>query len=379
MKSVKMTDTKQAHYFFAGGGTGGHIYPAIAVAQRIRKIAPDAAITFFCSSRPIDTKILSASGFESVKLISSGFSLRPDKLIKFIFGFLKSYAIAAGKLKEAKTSRANTIIIGTGGFVSAPALIAANKAKIPIAMINVDSVPGRANKLLASLAKVIFVQFEYTKKYFKDDADRVEVTGCPLRESFFAADKTEAIAKLGLNQDKKTFVVTGASSGSVNINRAVTESFGKLARFAEQWQMVHITGTANFDKVKAEYENAEIDAVVLDYCDDMAALLTTADIVVGRAGAVSVAEYAQSSAAAICIPYPYHKDNHQYINAKQLADAGGAVIVEDNADIATRLSEKLLALMADDAMRNQIAAAAKTITNPNAAEQIAEGIISLSH
>ena len=372
-----MSNTKQAHYFFAGGGTGGHIYPAIAVAQRIRKIDPDAAITFFCSSRPIDTKILSASGFKSVKLISSGFSLRPDKLIKFIFGFLKSYAIAAGELKEAKRSGANIIIIGTGGFVSAPALIAANKAEIPIAMINVDSVPGRANKLLASLAKIIFVQFEYTKKYFKDAAGRVEVAGCPLRESFFAEDKTEAIARLGLDENKKTLVITGASSGSVNINSAVTESFGKLARFAEQWQMVHITGAANFDKVKAEYENAEIDAVVLDYCDDMAALLTIADIVIGRSGAVSIAEYAQSATASICIPYPYHKDNHQHINAQQLAHTGGAVIIEDNADTATRLSEKLLALMADDAMRNQIAAAAKTIANPQAAEQIAEKLVRL--
>ena len=246
-------------------------------------------------------------------------------------------------------------------------------------MINVDSVPGRANKLLASLAKIIFVQFEYTKKYLKDAAGKVEVTGCPLRESFFAADKTEAIAKLGLDENKKTLVITGASSGSVNINRAVSESFGKLARFAEQWQMVHITGTANFDKVKAEYEKAKIDGIVLDYCDDMAALLTIADIVVGRAGAVSVAEYAQSPAAAICIPYPYHKDNHQHINAQQLANEGGAIIIEDNADTATRLSEKLLALMADDAKRNQIAAAAKTIANPTAAEQIAEKIISLLH
>ena len=374
-----MRNTKQAHYFFAGGGTGGHIYPAIAVAQRIRKIDPDAAITFFCSSRPIDTKILSTSGFESVKLISSGFSLRPDKLIKFIFGFLKSYAVAAGKLKEAKRSSGDIIIIGTGGFVSAPALIAANKAKIPIAMINVDSVPGRANKLLASLAKTIFVQFGCTKKYFKHAADKVEVTGCPLRESFFAEDKTEAIARLGLDENKKTLVITGASSGSANINRAVSESFGKLARFVEQWQMVHITGPANFDKVKAEYEKAKIDAVVLDYCDDMAALLTIADIVIGRSGAVSIAEYAQSATASICIPYPYHKDNHQHINAQQLADAGGAVIVEDNSDTATRLSEKLLALMADDAMRNQIATAAKTIANPNAAEQIAKAIISLLH
>jgi UDP-N-acetylglucosamine--N-acetylmuramyl-(pentapeptide) pyrophosphoryl-undecaprenol N-acetylglucosamine transferase len=372
-----MTDSKPNHYFFAGGGTGGHIYPAIAVAQRIRKIEPDAAITFLCSSRPIDEKILSKSGFEFVKLPSSGFSLRPVRLVKFIGGFIKGYAAAGRILKAAKASCGDIVIVGTGGFVSPPALIAANKLKIPIAMINVDSVPGRANKLLASLAKVVFVQFETTKKHFKNAGGAVEVVGCPLRESFFAADKTEAMVRLGLDENKKTLVITGASSGSVNINRAVCKSLEKLARFAGKWQIVHITGAANLDNVKAEYEKAAIDGIVLDYCDDMAALLSIADIVIGRAGAVSIAEFAQAGTATICIPYPYHKDNHQYLNAKQLADAGGAIIVEDNTETAKNLSEELLTLMADDTKRNQMATAAKTMSNPTAAEQITEKIISV--
>ncbi|MHC4325659.1 MAG: UDP-N-acetylglucosamine--N-acetylmuramyl-(pentapeptide) pyrophosphoryl-undecaprenol N-acetylglucosamine transferase, partial [Planctomycetota bacterium] len=167
-------------FFFAGGGTGGHIYPAIAVAQQIAIIDPSAKIHFFCSNRNIDTYILRQAGFEYTVLPAKGFSARPKKLINFCRSLLYSYRIA----KKAICLDWNTVVISAGGFVSAPVCLAAHKHKVPIAVLNVDIVPGRANKINARWADEIFVQFPETKQHFTRRKNKVNVVGCPIRSGF---------------------------------------------------------------------------------------------------------------------------------------------------------------------------------------------------
>jgi UDP-N-acetylglucosamine--N-acetylmuramyl-(pentapeptide) pyrophosphoryl-undecaprenol N-acetylglucosamine transferase len=361
-------------FFFAGGGTGGHIYPAVAVAEKIRSLAPEAKINFFVSARDIDKRVLSKTDFEYTVLPAVGFSPRPKQLWHFLKMFFASSRIAAESLRNS----ARPVIIGVGGFVAAPVCRAAYKMRIPVALLNVDTVPGRANKLNARWAGRIFVQFEETVEHFGRHKKKVVVTGCPLRSSFENPRPQKAIESLGLDKNKKILLITGASSGSQNINKTVCSLLDKLACFAADWQIVHLTGKANLEQVKAGYVSAAIKHKVVDYWDDMADLLSAADLVIGRSGAVSVAEYVAAGVPGICIPYPYHSDTHQYLNAGKLVEAGAAVIVDDVGDDKDRrewLWEELEPLLKDDKTRLRMKESCRLIARKDAAEKIAKELL----
>ncbi len=372
----------ERRFFFAGGGTGGHIYPAIAIAERIIKLEREAKVHFFCSNRDIDLRILSQTGFGYTSLPACGFSARPDRLIGFCASFLESCRIAKRAIVESKSA----VVIGVGGFVSAPVCFAAHKLQVPIALLNVDIVPGRANKITARWADKVFVQFEDTRWYFGKNGAKVDVVGCPLRTGFANPEPEKAIRQLGPcrkaspsgERRKKTLLITGASSGSESINEVICLLLEKLNSFTDDWQIVHLTGRANFEDVRNKYIGVKIEAKVLDYFDDMPNLLSLADLVVGRSGAVSIAEYAAANVPSICIPYPYHKDRHQYLNAGKLVEAGAAVVVDDLPqckDTARRLWVELEELMKNEEKRKKMAESCKAVSNKQAASKIAEQLL----
>jgi len=380
-------------FFFAGGGTGGHIYPAIAVAERIANLSPRSKIHFFCSERLIDAHILGQAGFEYTPLPASGLSFRPRQFIRFCKTFSASYKIARDVIsaerraysvehthdaRRATHDESRPVVIGAGGFVAAPVCYAAHRLGVAVKLLNVDTVPGRANRLIARWADEIFVQFEQTSDYLGKAKWKMKVVGCPLRGSFSQPKPQAAIENLGLKQGRKTLLITGASSGSANINETICSLLGKLDAFSDTWQIVHLTGKNNFDDVAKRYVNARIGHKVLGYYDDMANLLAAADLVIGRSGAVSVAEYAAAGVPSICMPYPYHKDMHQYLNAGQLVDAGAAVIVDDvpNAtDRAEWLWEELQGLMKDNKKRAEMKANCRAVAKKDAARTIAEALL----
>jgi UDP-N-acetylglucosamine--N-acetylmuramyl-(pentapeptide) pyrophosphoryl-undecaprenol N-acetylglucosamine transferase len=365
------------HFYFAGGGTGGHIYPAIAVAQELSRLEPNCKITFFCSERSIDARVLKPGGYRYVPLAAKGFPKNPVKIFSFVHSQL------AAKREVIRTIRSDgdekPVLLSVGGFVSSPAILAAHKLKIPVAMLNVDATPGKANKLMARFARDIFVQFEQTAKSFGFNRNKVITTGCPLRSAFFKADGEVAIKALGLSPKKKILLVTGASGGAANINSVLGYLLDRLNGFAADWQIVHLAGIVHFDAVKTIYRQAKINHKVLDYYDDMPNLLAAADIAIGRAGAMSVAEFAASQTPAICLPYPYHADCHQRLNAQYLVEAGCGVIVEDLCDIE-RTSEVLWPaleeLMNSDEKRLEMRENCGKIVNPAAAEEIARKLLS---
>ncbi|MDD5327893.1 MAG: UDP-N-acetylglucosamine--N-acetylmuramyl-(pentapeptide) pyrophosphoryl-undecaprenol N-acetylglucosamine transferase [Phycisphaerae bacterium] len=363
-------------FFFAGGGTGGHIYPAIAIAERMAKLEPEVKVRFFCSNRSVDLRILAKTDFVHASLPVHKFSLKPVELIKFCTSFLESFRIARRAFIENKDS----IVIGVGGFVSAPVCLAARKLNIPIVLLNVDIVPGRANKIIARWADEIFVQFEDTRKCFAKKKAKVNVLGCPLRSGFDNPHPEKAIEQLGLDKNKKTLLITGASSGSESINAAICSLLENLNAFTNDWQIVHLTGRANFENVQKRYIGAKISHKVIDYFDDMPDLLSAADLVIGRSGAVSAAEYAAAGVPSICIPYPYHRDRHQYLNAGKLVQAGAAVIVDDqpkHKDMGGRLWAVLEELMKNDEKRNKLAENCKTIAKTQASFKIAEKLLKI--
>jgi len=364
-------------FFFAGGGTGGHIYPAVAVAQQIIDIAPSSKIHFLCSERSIDKHIIEKAGFEYTALPAVGFSMRPGEFIDFGKSMLRSYRVAKNKIHKDW----NIVVIGAGGFVSTPVCLAGHRQKVPVALLNVDIVPGRANKINARWADEIFVQFKETAEYFARRKKKVSVVGCPIRSGFRNPQPDRAIEQLALDRNKKILLITGASSGSENINKAICSLLEKLEAFAEDWQIVHLTGHNNYEKVYNQYRDAKISYKVISYFDDMPDLLAAADLVIGRSGAVSVAEYAAAAVPSICMPYPYHKDRHQYLNAGKLVEVGAAVIVDDLPDEKDRsewLWEELEKLMRDRKIRQAMVDGCKMVADPDADRKIAEQLLKMA-
>ncbi len=364
-------------FYFAGGGTGGHIYPNIAVAEQITKFEPEARILFFCSQRSVDARVLGKSGFEFVELPMVPMSRKPMEMAELVFKFAASRKIVKSYIQKSGKSE-KRVMVATGGFVSVPAVCAAKSCGIATALINIDSVAGRANRFIGRYAKEIFVQFERTRYCFK--GLNVMVSGCPLREDFGRPDIEYARAALGIDGDKKVLLITGASSGSANINNVIGFLINRIDKFADSWEVIHLAGLAksSLEQVWRFYHNVRIKHKVLGFYDNMSALLGVSDLVVGRAGAVSVAEYAASGTAAIVLPYPYHKDNHQKLNADELADAGGAVIVKDYCDAEQTggaLWPILCKLMSESETLERMKENSKKAARPKAAEMIAKKIL----
>lgn len=364
-------------FFFAGGGTGGHIYPLLSVAEQILARRPDAGIHFFHSTRSVDERVFAKIPYARTPLPATGLFFHPLKLLRFVLTFHQSYLLA----KQCLAARRRPVVVGAGGFVAAPVCRAGRKLGIPVALVNVDLLPGRANKLSARWADEIFVQFEESRDSFKRSRATVSTVGCPLRRGFERPDREKAIADLGLDRSKNTLLITGASSGSMRINEAICTLLPQLSRFADRWQIVHLTGLDNYQVVLSRYHGAAIAHKVLDYYDNMADLFAATSLVVGRSGAVSVAEYAVAGVPSICMPYPYHKDRHQYFNAGKLVEVGAAVIVDDVPDLADRagwLWEELQDLMTHDEKRREMAAACRKVARPGAAGDIAQRLLQMA-
>jgi UDP-N-acetylglucosamine--N-acetylmuramyl-(pentapeptide) pyrophosphoryl-undecaprenol N-acetylglucosamine transferase len=364
-------------FFFAGGGTGGHIYPLLSIAEQILVRQPDAGIHFFHSTRSVDQRVFEKIPFERTPLPATGLSFHPVKFLRFVSTFRRSCR-QAGSLMAASP---NPVVIGAGGFVAAPVCRAGSKLGVPVALVNVDLLPGRANKLSARWANEIFVQFEESKDCFKHSRAIVSTVGCPLRGSFEHPDPDKAVTELGLDRGKNVLLITGASSGSTRINEAVCQLLPQLEQFADRWQIVHLTGLDNYQMVLNRYNGAKIAHKVLDYYDNMADLFAATSLVIGRSGAVSVAEYAVAGVPSICMPYPHHKDRHQYLNAGKLVEVGAAVIVDDVPDLQDRaewLWEELEDLMAHGEKRREMSEACKQVARPGAASEIAERLLNMA-
>jgi UDP-N-acetylglucosamine--N-acetylmuramyl-(pentapeptide) pyrophosphoryl-undecaprenol N-acetylglucosamine transferase len=356
--------------FFAGGGTGGHIYPAMAVAQ---KLGSDADICFFCSKRQVDISILRSTPYRYIPLSARPLGANP----LFVLSFIRSFFRACFEL----TKKPNAVVVGVGGFVAAPVVVAARLLGKPLMFINVDIVPGTANRKLARLASKIFVQFESTKDKFGSGSFEVAACGCPLRSEFDEPAAGGILESLELDPARKTLLITGASSGAHNLNMAMKLILNDLAQFKDRWQVVHLSGKGKSGELQSDYDRFGITARVLEYCDDMPALLAAADLAIGRCGAVSVAEFMATDTPAICVPYPYHQDDHQRLNAAEMQKKGGAVIITDHKDdyrqTADELLEELLPLLCDSGRLEKMTESLKAQDKNNAAALIAADILKL--
>jgi len=359
---------------FAGGGTGGHLYPGLTVAQALKDRQGEAEIAFFVTRRDIDRHVLENEPYMAQFEDTRGFSTCPWTWPAFGLHLLTNQRRA----REFLASFRPAAVVGLGGFGSYAAVREAQKAGLPNFILNPDLKVGRANRRLAPGASAVFCQFTETMSELPAGRGRVEVVGCPVRASLFGIDRREACDSLGLDPERKTLVVFGGGLGARSINRTFARLAARLDQFG-LWQVLHLTGKADFDEVRKTVATPGSRYRVRDYVDEMGQVYAAADVVVSRVGASTVAELTALGVPSVLMPYPFHRDRHQEHHARLLEEAGAAVMVPDRVDVARNcdaLWQVLPQLMEDDDRRRRMADAARSLGHPKAARSIASAIIS---
>ncbi len=361
----------------AGGGTGGHLYPGVAVAQALKSVLPDAKCLFLCTTRSIDTTILQPTGFEFIPQSI----VPPVKTISGLLKFWKTWRETRDQVRFLLKQRRPAVVCGLGGYAAGAAVKMAGGRGIASLLLNPDVIPGKANQFLFSSVRAICCQFPGTRGHIPAlHQGKMRLTGCPIRADIAQLPpRAEAIERLGLDRKMRTLVITGASQGAATVNQAMLAAVGQLS--LQGWQILHLAGQDHAATVRQGYREQQVEARIIDFTADMADVWACCDLAVSRAGAGSCAELAACGIASILLPYPYHKDMHQRANAQALAEAGGAVMVEDTKDArktAAVLVPLLQELMVDSDRRLRLAQGAKSMGHPNAAAQVANIIAELA-
>lgn len=347
-------------WILAGGGTGGHVTPALALGEVLR--AQGEAPLFVGTERGIETKLVPGAGFELVTLDARpliGRSVK-DKLVA-LWALLRA-TVQARKLLRARAAR---VVVSVGGYASAPAALAGVWLRVPTVLVNTDAVPGAANRLLARFADRIFVGFEGAARAF-DRPGKVEVTGVPLRTALREA--FAAAAEPTRDDPRAHLFIFGGSQGARQINEAMKAALPSLD--PARLHVVHQTGEADREGVEAAYREAGFDAHVTAFEHDMPGRYREADLVVCRAGAISVAELALAGRAALLVPLAHVGGGEQAANAHELEAAGAARVLSGAGLSETRFAETLAALLADRPVLRAMAKAAAGLARPDAAEEI---------
>jgi len=349
----------------AGGGTGGHLFPAIAIAEGIKKKYPDSEVYFMGTRRGLEAKILPERGYKlyylSVRGLKRGLNL---SIFKAIFFLMKSMLEAMKILKQLKPE----IVIGTGGYVSFPAVLAASLMRIPTFIQEQNSFPGISTRILSLFAKKVFIAYEESKKHFWVKK-KLKVTGNPVRAKIFRADKISAMKKFNLEPDKKTVLILGGSQGASSINNAVLEDLNSAAQelgFQILWQ----TGEKDYQRIKENLKDKKNSAQIFSFIEDMSSAYAACDLVVSRAGAITLSEITGCGKPSILVPYPYATAEHQKYNAQVLEKNGAAILIEEKKLGQVKLFSQAGELLKDEQKLKQMSDNSKKLGKPEALNEI---------
>ncbi len=346
----------------AGGGTGGHVIPALAIAQQLKKQF-SAEVLFIGTARGMETRLVPQAGFP-LELIQVG-ALKNVSLmtrLKTIFDLPRAITASSRML----TAFDPEVVIGVGGYASGPAMVAAIRRRLPTLAFEPNVVPGFANRMIARWVSTAAVHFEETCQYFPN----CRVTGVPVRPAFF-----DVPAK---NGGAPTLLVFGGSQGAHAINLAMMESLTGLREKVPGIHIIHQTGQRDYEQVLAAYRESGISGEVHKFIDDMPDTFGRADLLVCRSGASTVGEITAAGKPAIFVPFPAAADDHQNVNARALERMGAAVVVEESNLGAAYLVDTIAALIGDAGRLRSMSAAAKSLAHPKAVEEIAEMVARLA-
>jgi len=339
----------------AGGGTGGHIIPALAIANQLKK-SYEAEVLFIGTARGIENRLVPAAGFP-LQLVRVGALKNVSLMTRAKTAFDLPRAIwDAGHMLNVF---APDVVIGVGGYASGPAMLAAVVKHIPTLAFEPNVVPGFANRVVARFVSAAAVHFAETAKYFR----HAEVTGVPVRQAFF-----DIAPKRG---GTPTVLVFGGSQGAHAINEAMIRCLRVLRREAPGIHIIHQTGERDYNDALAAYQSSGESAEVFKFIEDMPAAFARADLVVCRSGASTVAEIAAAGKPAVFVPFPRAADDHQTVNAMALERVGAAVLVEESKLDVVWLAETIATLLGDSGRLQRMGAAARGLAHPNAARDIA--------
>lgn len=370
-----MSEAYNNKYFVTGGGTGGHIYPALAVADELTKCG--AKVYYVGNKRNMEYELASKKGYKFLHVSIKGMprGLNP----KFFWWGVKLVKAILYSIRYIKKYKPNAVF-ATGGYVSAPMIFACRITKTPYIMHDCDAMPGLVTRKLCRRAKYVSLAFEKAKKFIPNK--HAIVTGNPIREDFKIITKEKARADFNLDNNKLTLAVIGGSQGAKSINNTVVEL---IKEFTQEFnlQIIFQTGKKNYDEVtehlKQIYPGYKQDnnLIIKPYFDNMVSVLKASDIVISRAGSLSLSEICASNVAPILVPYPHAAANHQRINAKSLLEAGACIYIEDADLDPNKLRNTIMELLNNTVKINYLKQNSTYLAKFDAVEKIAELVMNI--
>lgn len=345
----------------AGGGTGGHVIPALAIAQPLQK-QYNAEILFIGTARGIENRLVPAAGFP-LRLVQVGALKNVSVATR-----LRTFSDLPWSVWESRRIFREfrpDVVIGVGGYASGPGMLAAVLIRIPTLVFEPNFVPGLANRIVARFVSAAAVHFEETGRYFR----HFEVTGVPVREAFFQISGVPATP---------TVLVFGGSQGAHAINQVVMESAGEMLARTPGLRIIHQTGERDFNHIQAAYARLGAVVEVHRFIDDMPGALARASLLICRSGASTVAEVTAAGKPTVFIPFPRATDDHQKRNAEALVKAGAAVMLEEAQLTQATLVASVTSLLGDPPRLKKMGETARTLSHPNAARDIAAMVAKLA-
>lgn len=359
----------------SGGGTGGHVYPAIAIANRIKEQYPDAEIIFVGTEKGIESEIVPKYGYELKTVTVQGFKRKIDfDNVKRVFKLFKGLEQSRKVVKKFKPD----VVIGTGGYVSGPVLFNAAMSKVPTVIHEQNSFPGVTNKILSKVVTRVLTSFEDSHERFPEGSrDKLVLTGNPVRKEILVARKNIARKNLGISEDKKMVLCYGGSGGSEEINDAMKVVIENMVK--EDIAFIFATGKYYYEEFakSIEYLNLKPYQQVVPYLEDMANALAASDLVIGSAGAISLAEITALGKPSIIIPKAYTAENHQEYNAKSIESKGAGIAILEKDLTPKTLNETVFRLLGDRELLIDMENASKEIGKPEAIDLICDEIIKI--
>ena len=352
----------------AGGGTGGHLFPGIAVANALSERIKLSEIVFAIGNKPIEKEILTPYGYKTVSFKIEGIKGKnPYKMTKAFFIIPGSLLQAAFFLKDFRPD----VVLGVGGYSSGHVCLAATLMGIATAIHEQNSYPGLTNRILNKVVDKIFISFEESKNFFCHK--KTILTGNPIRKTFF--DNFESDSHVN---DIFTIFVSGGSQGSAAINDIIVAASCLLKEQGLNFKIIHQSGQNDYERISALYKDKEIDAAVFPFINDIKEMYEQADIIIARAGASTIFELAAMGKPSVLIPFPYAANDHQTANARSIASCGGAFIIPQADADKHSISTIIKNLMEDKDTLKRMGHSAKILAKPDAAGHIADELIELS-
>ena len=356
----------------ATGGTGGHLFPALAIGEKLKEKEKNSKILFVGEAKAKYLQIFREKGFifrkvRVVKFPSQGFL----DYLKFPFLLLSSLLQSFFFLLKVKPA----IVVGMGGAASGPLLLTASFLKIPTLIHEGNILPGLTTKILSRFVGEIALGFAETKKYLSGKS--LVVTGNPLRQEILERKREEALKNLNFSPDYFTVLILGGSSGAHSINLTAVVALDDLQKEEERLQIIHLSGEDDYQRVKRIYAQSRIKALVFPFTEKIEDFYAVADLVVARAGAITISEITSRGLPVILVPYPYAKKEHQEINAQYLVKKNAAILIRDEELSGPRLAREILSLLKGKKRLIAMGENSRILAKPRAAEKVAERILKL--